>query len=158
MNQLKNISTLILIFLSTSFVHAQIKCVEFKDLDSLQKNHAKPTIVLIHTDWCKYCLAMQQSTFKNKEIIEVINNNFYFIQFNAEEKRDIKFLNKIYHFQPNGKNSGVHELAKFLGNKNEELIYPIVCFLNNLSQIEFQIQGFVSSKQMMYLIQKFQSN
>ncbi len=158
MKQLKYISTLILIFLSTSFVHAQMKFVEFKDLDSLQKNHAKPTIVFIHTDWCKYCLAMQQSTFKNKEIIENINNNFYFIQFNAEEKRDINFLNKIYHFQPNGVNNGVHELAKFLGNKKEELIYPTVCFLNNLSQIEFQIQGFVSTKQMMYLLQKFLGN
>ncbi len=157
MKLFKIILTFIHLFISILFVNAQIKSIEFKDLDSLQQLQPKPTILFIHTDWCKYCLAMQQSTFRNKEIVEIIQNKFYFITLNAEEKSEIIFNNNPYNFQQNGINTGVHDLAKFLGNKKGEIIYPTICILNHSNQIIFQVQGYISSRQMIYLLKKFQT-
>jgi thioredoxin-related protein len=153
---MKSILRNIIIFFCCSciscFTYSQIKLLDIHQLDSVLKVDQKPVIIFIHTDWCKYCQAMEQSTFKQKEVIELINKKFHFVKLNAEEKEDIIFQNKVYSFQPNGINTGVHELAKELANVSGEIIYPTICILNNTYHINLKKQGFISSKQMVFLL------
>ena len=73
------------------FSFSQIKIIQFEQIDSLQRIEKRNVAVFIHTDWCKYCQTMQNTTFKNDSIIKVLNNKFYFIDLNAEEKRNVIF-------------------------------------------------------------------
>ena len=77
------------VFLFSNSSFSQINTYHFEQLDSLQKKQKRNIVVFIHTDWCKYCKAMQNTTFKNDKIIHILNSEFYFIELNAEEKRDI---------------------------------------------------------------------
>lgn len=133
---------------------AQLNLAQFEQIDSLQKNEKRKVIVFIHTDWCKYCKAMQNKTFKNEKLVKAINDKFYFVDFNAEEKRKITFNNVTFHFKPNGANTGVHELAMQLGTIDSQMSYPTLCILNEKSEIIFQYGSFLNAKDLINILDK----
>ncbi|WP_347051272.1 thioredoxin family protein [Flavobacterium olei] len=99
---MKKLSLLILLFGITSMGFSQLKSIAFEEIENLQKIQQRKVVVFIHTDWCQFCQRMKSATFKNQEIIQQLNDDFYFIDFNAEEKRDISFQNKTFQFNPTG--------------------------------------------------------
>ena len=152
---MKKLICLFLLFLAFKQGFAQINKVQFEQIDGLQITEKRNVIVFIHTDWCKYCKVMQNKTFKNENVIELINNNFYFTDFNAEEKRQIKFNNNIFSFKPNGNNSGIHELAIELGTINNQINYPILCVLNERNEIIFQYNRLLNTKDLIKILGSF---
>ncbi len=97
---------------------------------------------------------MKTMTFKNQEITEKLNSNFYFIDFNAEEKRDITFNNQTFKYKPSGNNVGVHELALQLGTINDQIVYPVLCVLNEKDEIILQYSNYLSPKDFNLLLEK----
>ena len=103
---------------------AQLKNYTFEEAEKLSKENPKPFVIFIHTSWCKYCKMMENSTFKNNDIITILNDNFYFIPFDSESKQEITFNNHTFKFQPHGTNTGIHELATALATMNSLVVYP----------------------------------
>jgi thioredoxin-related protein len=133
---------------------AQLKSYSFEQIDSLQHNQNRKIIVFIHTDWCKYCQAMKNTTFKNKEVIKTLNENFYFITLNAEEKRTITFNSRKFVFKTNGDTKGIHELAYELANVNNQTTYPTICVLNAQNEIIFQESNYLPAKDFLMVLDK----
>lgn len=128
---------------------AQLNTHTFEQAGKLSKKNPKPFVIFIHTSWCKYCKMMENSTFKNEEVIRQLNENYYFISFDAEDKNDVTFNNHLFKFKPKGTNSGIHELAEALSNQ----IYPTIAILNSDYTISTQIESFVNAKQLLnYLL------
>ena len=145
---------MIFFFGITSTGFCQLQSRSFEAIDSLQQIQKKKIIVFIHTDWCQYCQKMKATTFKNQEIIQSLNSDFYFIDFNAEEKSDIKFNNQLFKYQPTGNNVGVHELALQLGTMNSQIVYPVLCVLNDKNEIILQYNNSLSPKDFKLLLEK----
>jgi thioredoxin-related protein len=124
---------------------AQIKTFPFEQIDSLQKKEKRNILVFIHTDWCRYCQAMKNTTFKKDNIIDILNKFFYFIHFNAEDKRNIPYNNHIFKYKPTGTNTGINELAEQLGTVDNKLSFPTLCFLNADNEIIFQYPHYINS-------------
>ena len=151
---MKKLFLLILLFGITSMGFSQLKSIAFEEIENLQKIQQRKVIVFIHTDWCQFCQRMKSATFKNQEIIQQLNDDFYFIDFNAEEKRDISFQNKTFQFNPTGNNVGVHELALQLGTINKQITYPVLCVLNEKNEIIFQYNNYLSQRDFKQLLEK----
>ncbi len=137
---------------SVSF--SQIKQYQFEQIDSLQKTEKKIVVVFMHTNWCKYCDAMKHTTFKNTELINTLNKNFYFINFDAEEKNSIAFNNYTFHYKPTGNQTGINELAEQLGDINGKISFPSICFLNADNEIIYQHNEFLSAKNFETILHK----
>lgn len=133
------------IILLPNISFSQIKTSTFEQLDSLQKIEQRNVLIFIHTDWCKYCQAMKNMTFKNDGIIKELNKAFYFIDLNAEEKQSIVFNGNTFKYKPTGTNTGIHELAKQLVAVDNKVAYPTLCFLNTNNEIIFQYNQFINS-------------
>jgi len=133
---------------------SQLKSIAFEEIENLQKIQQRKVIVFIHTDWCQFCQRMKSTAFKNQEIIQQLNADFYFIDFNAEEKRDVSFQNQTFQFKPTGNNVGVHELALQLGTINKQITYPVLCVLNEKNEIIFQYHNYLSQRDFKQLLQK----
>jgi len=58
---------------------AQLHSFSFEQLDSLQEVEERPIAVFIHTDWCKYCDAMLNTTFKSEAVQISLNKSFYYV-------------------------------------------------------------------------------
>ena len=133
---------------------AQLHAVSFEQIDSLQTVAKRNTIVFIQTDWCQFCHAMKNTTFKSEEIIKELNAAFYFIDFNAEEKRTVIFNKTTFQFKPTGNNTGTHELAIALGTVNKQLNFPVLCVLNSKNDIVFQHSGYLNPKEFRMILEK----
>ncbi len=132
------------LLLITLLGNAQIKELSFEQIDSLKANE-KNIVVFIHTDWCKYCSKMKNTTFKDQEVINLLNNSFHFISLNAESKENINFNGHTFSFVPNGTDVGYHELATALGTIDGELNFPTICILNPDYEIIFRYSGAMNS-------------
>ena len=137
-----------------NILFSQIRTYHFEQVDSLQKKQKRNIVVFIHTDWCKYCQAMQNTTFKNDSIIYKLNNEFYFIELNAEEKSQITFANHIFKYKPTGTITGIHELAEQLATVDNKVVYPTLCFLNVDYEIVFQYNQFINSKDLQIILKR----
>lgn len=140
--------------LFASFSFAQLKTFEFKELDSLQRTSKKPVAIFIHTDWCRYCGAMKNVTFKKDDVVQLLNEKFYLVSFNAEQKESIRFKGRQFEYQPTGVNTGINQLAIELGLVKGQLSYPTLCFLNSDYKIIYQHAGYIAADKLVAVLQK----
>lgn len=129
-----------------------LKIFSFEEVEILQKQNPKPILVYIYTDWCKFCFGMNKNTFSDRRVIKNLNDKFYFIKLDAENKKDITFLNKTFTFKPSGINTGIHELTNELASIKNNVSYPTITKLNQNFEIEFQKVGFINSKNLLQFI------
>jgi len=133
---------------------SQINAYSFVQLDSLEKVKSKPIIVFIHTEWCKYCQQMQNTTFTNDSVINLLNSKFYFVNFDAEEKRIVKFNGHTFKYKPTGSDTGIHELAEQLATVDRKISYPTFCFLNTKYEIIFQYNQFLYTDDLLTILHR----
>ena len=136
--------------------HTQLHTVSFAELDSLQKLEQRNVVVFIHTDWCKYCLQMKSTTFRNDSVVNVLNKLFYVVDLNAESKKVITCSGYEFNFKPTGSNTGVHELAEQLGMINGKLDFPTVSVLNAKNEIVFQNGGLLQTDELLAVLMAVQ--
>ncbi|ESU29896.1 hypothetical protein FLJC2902T_03760 [Flavobacterium limnosediminis JC2902] len=133
---------------------AQLKTYTFSEAEKLEQQNPKPIFVFVHTSWCKYCKMMENSTFKNQEVIQLLNENFYFVSLDAESKAPIVFKNQTFIFKPKGKNTGIHELAEALATVDGGITYPTFSILDKNNTILLQISEFTDPKTMISLLKE----
>lgn len=145
-----------LIILTANQNFAQLKMHSFEQAEKLSKTAPKSFVIFIHTDWCKFCKMMENTTFKDMALIDKLNQDFYFISFNAEEKNDIIFNENTFRFKPKGNHSGIHELAAILADKNGSIAYPTLTILNPDYSIAVQLQSYINSSKLLQILGKIQ--
>ena len=136
--------------------HAQLHRVSFAELDSLQRVDQRNVLVFIQTDWCKYCLSMKSTTFRNDSVVNVLNKLFYVVDLNAESKTDITYGGYEFKFKPTGSDTGIHELAEQLGMINGKLDFPTVSVLNAKNEIVFQNGGLLQTDELLAVLMALQ--
>lgn len=134
---------------------SELRVFTFEEVEKLQQQEPKPILVFLYTDWCKICFGMKQNTFKNGKVIRILNDNFYFITLNGEEKKDISFLGKKFVYKPSGSKTGTHELAKELGFIDNKISYPTTLILNEKFEIDLQIDSFMNRKKMISILKSY---
>lgn len=104
-----------------------IKWYTIEEAMTAAKKKKKKVFVDVYTDWCGWCKRMDATTFQDPQVVKYLNENFYPVKFNAEQKADIKFKEKNYKFVEQGRR-GYHELAaEMLDNR---LGYPSFVMLD----------------------------
>ncbi len=146
-----------LVYILLFIVHCswgQLKTYSFEEIDTLEVQ--KPMVVFLNADWCTYCKAMENTTFKNKKVIDALNQDFFFVSFNGESKDPIKFQHRTFSYKRTGKNTGVHELAEALGNYKGKLSYPTTVILNTKKEIIFQYPYFLRPKAFLKILDRIE--
>lgn len=154
----KKIHNLILVIFCIFISHLastqqKINWIDFEDLPTLQELNSKPMFIYIYADWCVYCKKMEQASFKDKENIKLLNENFYALKFNLETEREIVFNEKKYknhelktHRQPK------HDLAKYLTQKEDKIPLPAIVVLDqDFNRIKI-LHTYLSPKQLKALL------
>lgn len=88
----------------------------------------KKFLVDVYTDWCGWCKVMDKKTFTDPAVIKYLNENFYVVKFNAEQKEPATFKGKKFEWTPMGRN-GVNQLGVEL--LQGRLSYPTIVYLNS---------------------------
>ena len=138
---MKRLIIIICVFLALSSKAQEINWVTFDELPTLSQQKAKPIMVFIHTDWCRYCLMQEQKTFKDSTVVADLNENYYCVKLNAETDSTISFLNRDY--SANGSN---HTLSWVLGAQDNQLSFPTTVILSPQYQLTNRWVGYLSKE------------
>ncbi len=138
--------TIAMIALSSSVVlmgQAKIEWLTWEEAVEKSEVEQKKFVVDVYTDWCGWCKKMDKSTFAHPEIVEYLNDNYYPIKFNAEQREDIKLKDKVYRFVRAGRN-GYHQLAAEI--TFGKLSYPTIVFLDENLEVIQPLAGYKDAK------------
>jgi len=90
---------LLLVFVQ-QYAKAQEKAItwhSFEEVIGKTAENPKMILVDVYTDWCGWCKKMDKSTFTDPKVIEYVNENFYAVKLNAEDrKKKFEFRGKEY--------------------------------------------------------------
>lgn len=143
----------IVILIMVADLQAQNRIVKFEEINVLQQNDPKPIVVLIMTSWCKYCHAMKNTMAKDKSVAALLNEKFYTVFLDAEDKNDIMFAGRNFKHR-----ARLHDLARALGTVNGQISYPTITVLNVQNEIIYQHDGFLSPRAMFSILEKVSKN
>lgn len=143
-----------LLLLTAGMLSAQPRRYDFAQLDSLQRSEPRPVLVFIHTDWCRYCQGMEQTTLRDPAVIAALNERVYFIALDAEQRAAIRYAGQTFRYVSNGSENGVHQLALALGREEGELTYPTLCLLSPAQRVLWRQGGFLRSKELLALLER----
>lgn len=99
----------------------------FEQAVAKSKVEKRRIFIDVYTDWCGWCKVMDRKTFTEPNVAKLLNEKFYAVKFNAEQREDVRFNETTFKFVENGR-SGYHQLAAAL--LNNQLSYPTVVFLD----------------------------
>ena len=148
---MKKTIALLLSLLSSSLLYPQehkIKWFSIEEAEKLLKDNPRPIFIDTYTYWCGWCKKLDQETFSNVVISEILSTKFYPVKFDAEGKKSILFQGKT--FINDGKSGNAHQLAVAL--LQGQLSYPTVVFLNEKGQFLTPVPGYRNAKQMEELL------
>lgn len=105
--------------------------------DAARRN--KYTFISMYTDWCGYCRKLDQVTFRDKQVIDKLNQDFVSIKFNAESQASLTWKgNRLSHAA----------LADQWGVEG----YPTLLFLNSKGEIIGNFASYAEPDLMMKLL------
>ena len=119
--------------------NAQVEWMTWDEAVAANAKNPKKIFVDVYTDWCGWCKRMDKATFADKTVASALNEDFYAVKFNAEQKDDIVFNGKTYKYVSGGRR-GSHELAKML--LQGRMGYPTVVFLNEEAEVIQPVPGY----------------
>ncbi|MFK8105491.1 MAG: thioredoxin family protein, partial [Saprospiraceae bacterium] len=128
--------------MSTTNVEApasKVNWMTWEEAIKQSKIKKKKIFVDVYTDWCGWCKKMDKATFQKAHIAKYLNENYYPVKFNAEQKAAITVNNKTYKYVKSGRR-GYHELAAMI--TRGKLSYPSIVFLDESFDVIQPIPGY----------------
>jgi thioredoxin-related protein len=132
-----------------------IHWMDWKEMQEAQKKQPRKVVVDVYTSWCGWCKRMDASTFTNSEIIKYVNENYYAVKFDAEDRNVINFNGKDYKYVTQG-NSGYNELAAQI--LNGQMSYPTSVYFDEKFTEIAAVPGYQDPKGFEKLLNFFGSN
>jgi thioredoxin-related protein len=121
-----------------------VKWYTIQEAEKLVKENPRPLFVDTFTDWCGWCKKLDQDTFSNPVIADILNNKFYPVKFDAEGKEPVKFQGTT--FINDGKAGKANQLAVAMLRGN--LVYPNIVFFNEKIQLLTNVPGYRDAKEL----------
>ena len=142
--------TFLFLCLSMSNINAQeINWMTIGEAEEANKKEPKKILIDVYTDWCGYCKKMDATTFKDKDMIEYLNKEFYCVKLDGEDKNTIKFKEKEFNFVDKGRR-GYNELPASL--MKGKLSYPTFVYLNEDLEVLLVMPGYRKAPEMLKIV------
>lgn len=116
-----------------------VKWMTFEEAVEKSKVEKRKIFIDVYTDWCGWCKVMDKQTFSQPAVAKLLNEKYYPVKFNAEQREDVIYKGTTFKFIPQG-GRGTHQLAAAL--LQNQLSYPTVVFLNEDFAIVNILKGF----------------
>ncbi len=123
----------------------KIEWLSFSEAIERNKKEPRKIIIDIYTSWCGWCKKMDATTFQNPAIVKYLNEKYYAVKLNAEQKDSVLINNHWFINQNPEARRNPHDLAISL--TEGKLSYPSTVFMDeNINMIHPPIAGFLDAK------------
>ena len=112
-----------------AFGSAPLKWYTFEEAVALSRTKPKKIMIDIYTDWCGWCKRMDKTTFTDQAATAYIQENFYPVKLDAEQRTNIVFGRDTFKYVDLGNGGrGINTLAYSL--LEGKLGYPALVYLD----------------------------
>lgn len=132
-----------------------MKWMTWAEVQAAQKKEPRKIFVDVYTDWCGWCKRMDATTFGHPDIAKFMNENFYAVKFNAEDRTTINFKGKDYKYVASGYR-GYNELAAEI--LSGQMSYPTSVYLDEDLNLLFPVPGYLEPKTFEQVVNYVYSN
>jgi len=114
---------------STTTAADGIHWITWEEAVALNQKQPRKIMVDVYTEWCGWCKKMDKGTFMDPSVAAYVNENFYAVKLDAEQRAEISFNSEVFKFVPSDTGrGGVHSLAYAL--LDGKMGYPSMVYLN----------------------------
>ncbi|MCB9082218.1 MAG: DUF255 domain-containing protein [Lewinellaceae bacterium] len=133
-----------------------IRWLSWQDAQQLQETTHKKIILEVYTDWCSWCKKLDTESMQDPAVVQYINKNFYPVRLNAQERADLEYQNKVYHYNSTAGMRGYNELVTKLLQGNHS--FPSIVFFDENLEIIQSFSGFRTAAELLLIAQYFGAN
>jgi len=128
----------------------KIEWMTIEQAEEACKKTPKKIFIDVYTDWCGWCKKMDKTTFVDPAVVKYINQEFYAVKMDAEDKNNIIFKNKVFKYNPQNQ---ANELAVMM--LNGQMSYPSTVYLDEKLNVIQTMGGYLDGKQFNMVLHYF---
>ncbi len=133
----------------------KINWINFSQLNDSLKVNPKKVIVDFYANWCSICHEMENTTFSDRRVIEIINKEYYAVKMNIESRDTILFGGQVYTNKRYKKPNPVHEIPLLIGSrKDKPFSLPIIVLLDDEFIAKARYFQFLDAKSLVTILTK----
>ena len=145
--------TTILLFLLTP-LHAQeansMRWLSFEMLEDSLAAKPKKVFIDFYTDWCTYCRKMDKKVFTNPEVIDVLNEEYYAVRFDAETDSVVTFDGQQFRNDQLGNSrTPLHQITQLLALREGRFVAPSMVILDEEFKVSSRYFRYLDSKKLL---------
>src|ERR671918_265399 len=80
----------------------EVNWMTFEEAVERSKTEKRKIFIDVYTDWCGWCKVMDKKTFSEPAVAKLLNEKYYPVKFNAEQREDVLFRGATFKFIPHG--------------------------------------------------------
>lgn len=127
---------------------AEVNKIVEKNIKKNKVKEDKLIIVDFYTDWCGWCKKLDNETYRDAEVVALVNKYFYPVKFDAEQLDSVQFAGKSYEFKGSGSrgtNGFALEMASRPGGR---IGYPTITIISAMGEKIIVEAGFKNAAKM----------
>ncbi|MCP4720218.1 MAG: thioredoxin family protein [Desulfobacteraceae bacterium] len=149
----KNVFWAVLVFVlmttilnTEAFASDGIKWNNHKEGLFLSEKQNKKIFLYFHADWCTFCKKLKDTTFKNREVIDYLNENFISISVDSDKEKSLskKFgvrgLPTLFFLKPNS--DRIHGRPGYM---DASLFLKVLKYINTDSYEKMKLSDYVKT-------------
>ena len=75
-------------------VKTAVNWLSWEEAMALSQKDKKKILLSVYTDWCGWCKRMDTVTFEEPGLARYLNENFYPVKFDAEQRTELEYKGK----------------------------------------------------------------
>jgi thioredoxin-related protein len=123
--------------------------LSFEQLEDSLEVQPKKVFIDFYTDWCVYCRKMDKVVFTKREVIELLNEEYYAVRFDAEIDSVVTFGGREFINDQVGKSRNpVHQIAQLLALREGQFVAPTMVVLDEEFKVTERYFEYMDSKKL----------
>lgn len=135
----------------------QITTVDWLTFEQLEDSLAqtpKKIFIDFYTDWCRYCRKMDKAVFTQSKVIQLLNEDYYAIRFDAETEEAVIFSGRTFINNQIGKTrTPLHQIAQLLALQKGQFTAPTLVILDADFRVKKRYFEYLSGRELLNALQ-----